>query len=161
MPLQRSKFVLRGLYPWHPWRDWKPRNGTYRVTDLNGGQSPLKSPLEVRIVPRPAPPHSFLYYVITSPVQTTNRQVIQVGKPNSSRQFVILWRAISRAAWAMCQNLPTDMVISTMNIKVEMSRSEVCPNQMVSHLRTMVSRIHLLNEAYHCGPSAVCTFSDS
>ena len=61
----------------------------------------------------------------------------------------------------MCQKLPMSPLMSTMNTKVEMVRPELCPKQMVSHLRTMVSRIHLLNEAYHCGPSAVCTFSDS
>jgi len=34
-------------------------------------------------------------------------------------------RAASHAAWVVCQNLPTNMNISTQNIKVEMARSKV------------------------------------
>jgi hypothetical protein len=42
------------------------------------------------------------------------RPVSDLGRPDSTT----------------CQNLPTSIVISTLNIKVELARSEVCPKQM-------------------------------
>ena len=47
-----------------------------------------------------------------------SRLMIRVRRPNT-------------LAWVMCQNLPTNMVISPMNTKVEMARPEVCQNLMV------------------------------
>ena len=46
-------------------------------------------------------------------------------------RYVILRRAISCAAPAMCQNLPTNMVVSPMNVNVEMARAELCPKQIL------------------------------
>ena len=46
-----------------------------------------------------------------------SRLMIRVRRPNT-------------LAWVMCQNLPTNMVISPMNTKIEMARAEVCRKRM-------------------------------
>jgi hypothetical protein len=46
-----------------------------------------------------------------------------------------------RAAWAMCQNLPTKLIVSTTNTKVKMARSELCHNLMISAHTIYVQRL--------------------
>jgi hypothetical protein len=46
------------------------------------------------------------------------------------------------AIWAMCQNLPTNMTIFTMNTNIEMARSDGCQKVMVSAPSTADIRCH-------------------
>ena len=56
-----------------------------------------------------------------------SRLMIRVRRPNT-------------LAWVMCQNLPTNMVISPMNTKIEMARAEVCRKRMVSACKSAPCR---------------------
>ena len=54
-------------------------------------------------------------------------QLFSYGDFGISR-LMISGRRPNKLAWVMCQNLPTSMIISTRNTKVEMACPDVCQN---------------------------------